>query len=103
MFPTYKLSDETQGLKYHSLIPVHSLPKIDVITKENKFNDKDKDKEFKGKILVLKCRSSVLKNKNKYSPKKVEIYYKNVANKKNKYRKLLITLFLANKLHDEIR
>jgi hypothetical protein len=45
MFPTYKLSDETQGLKYHSLIPVHSLPKIDVITKENKFNDTDK--EFK--------------------------------------------------------
>jgi hypothetical protein len=70
MFPTYKLSDETWGLKYHSLIPVHSLPKIDVITKENKFNDTDK--EFKGKILALKCRSSVLKNKNKYSSKKVE-------------------------------
>ena len=29
-------------------------------------------KEFKGKILSLKCRSSVLKNKNKYSSKKVE-------------------------------
>ena len=70
MFPTYKLSDETQGLKYHSLIPVHSLLKVDTITKENKFNSADK--EFKRKILALKCRSSVLKNKNKYSPKKVE-------------------------------
>ncbi len=81
MFPTYKLSDETQGLKYHSLIPVHSLPKIDVITKENKFNDTDK--EFKGKILALKCRSSVLKNKNKYSSKKVE----NLLKKCNEQKK----------------
>ena len=70
MLPTYKLSDETQGLKYHNLIPVHSLPTIDTITEENKFNNADK--EFKGKILALKCRSSVLKNKNKYSSKKVE-------------------------------
>ncbi len=70
MFPTYKLSDETRGLKYHSLIPVHSLPTIERITKEKKFNSTDKD--FKGKILTLKCRSSVLKNKNKYSSKKVE-------------------------------
>ena len=70
MFPTYKLSDETQGLKYHDLIPVHSLPTVDTVTKENKFNNTDNI--FKEKILALKCRSSVLKNKNKYSPKKVE-------------------------------
>ena len=70
MFPTYKLSDETQGLKYHDLIPVHSLPTVDTITEENKSNNTDNI--FKEKILALKCRSSVLKNKNKYSPKKVE-------------------------------
>ena len=81
MLPTYKLSDETQGLKYHNLIPVHSLPTIDTITKENKFNNADK--EFKGKILALKCRSSVLKNKNKYSSKKVE----NLLQKCSKQRK----------------
>ena len=70
MFPIYKLSDETQGFKYRSLIPVHSLPTVDIITKENKLNNTDK--EFKGKLLALKCRSSVLKNKNEYSSKKVE-------------------------------
>ena len=80
MFPAYKLSDETQGLKYHSLIPVHSLPTIDTVTKENKLNSADK--EFKGKILALKCRSSVLKNKNKYSSKKVENLLKKCSEQK---------------------
>ena len=57
-------------IKHSAVIPVHSLPTIDTITKENKLNSADK--EFKEKILTLKCRSSVLKNKNKYSSKKVE-------------------------------
>ena len=38
MLPTYKLSDETQGLKYHDLIPVHSLPIVDTTKNEHKSN-----------------------------------------------------------------
>ena len=52
MLPTYKLSDETQGLKYHDLIPVHSLKTVDTIKNEHKSNNTDK--VFKEKILVLK-------------------------------------------------
>ena len=80
MFPTYKLSDETQGLKYHSLIPVHSLPTIDTITKENKFNDADKDAKIEdggsGAFYIF------LKNKNKYSSKKVSDFFVKICNKK---------------------
>ena len=80
MLPTYKLSDETQGLKYHDLIPVHSLPIVDTTKNEHKSNNTDK--EFKEKMLVLKCRSSALKNKNKYSPKKVEILLQKCSKQK---------------------
>ena len=45
MLPTYKLSDETQGLKYHDLIPVHSLPIVD--TAKNEHQSNNTDKEFK--------------------------------------------------------
>ena len=78
MLPTYKLSDETQGLKYHDLIPVHSLPIVDTTKNEHKSNNTDK--EFKEKMLVLKCRSSALKNK--YSSKKLEILLQKCSKQK---------------------
>ena len=59
--PIYKLAGETDNLKYHKLIPTHSLPSLK--DKKNIQITSTQDKILNEKIMVLKCKSQILKNK----------------------------------------
>ena len=69
--PIYKLAGETDDLKYHKLIPTHSLPSLK--NKKNIELNSAQDKILNNKIRTLQCKSEVLKNnKNEYSSGELE-------------------------------
>ena len=78
-FPTYKLANETRNLKYHKLIPTHSLP-LSQDKKGGKIASTN-SKFMERKITNLECKSLLLKNKNKYTAKKLQELIKDCAKK----------------------
>ena len=79
--PSYKLAGETDNLKYHKLIPTHSLPSLK--DKKNIQINPTQDKILNEKIMVLKCKSQILKNKqNELSSEELEKLIESCIKKK---------------------
>tara|TARA_Y100000746_G_C15430489_1_gene418389 strand:+ start:1062 stop:1349 length:288 start_codon:yes stop_codon:yes gene_type:complete len=77
--PVYKLADETRDLKYHKLIPTHSLP-LPQGKKSGKIAS-TKSKSMERKITTLECKSKLLKTKNKYTGTKLKELLKDCTKK----------------------
>ena len=77
--PTYKLAGETRNLKYHKLIPVHSLPSSQ--DQKRRGIATTKSKSIKTKITTLECKSFILKNKNKYTSRQLKELLKECVKK----------------------
>ena len=79
--PSYKLAGETDNLKYHKLIPTHSLPSLK--NKKNVELNSAQDTILNNKIRTLQCKSEVLKNnKNEYSSGELEKLIESCIKKK---------------------